>query len=230
MLVVSNNLPLVIQLITTTTLSNRRLGIPDAFVELQNVSSKTIELVYVSHPLESLRIEIRNESGMVISIGRYGSKYARIRSCVSILELKQNETYRHPVQLFGSVPSDQRIPGKYSGQLFYMFKNNEIPSDQFIFVIEASREKQTTHDTFLGNKDVSTPPLGLWLGADLGKPKRLCSQKCVACCRRDRIFRWVLIKSNLVLIYFLLVSSHDDAPNSRYSIRDNALRRDCLRT
>jgi len=105
------------------------MGIPDAEVQLTNVTNGALEIKYPIHPFRNLNFEVRDENNILISDEYYGLIYVSGFE-LQVLVLEPGETYKYPVVLFDNVSTKPIKPGLYKIQAVYALNERQIKSQE----------------------------------------------------------------------------------------------------
>src|SRR5690349_18993008 len=81
-------------------------------LELENVSSDTIEIEWQMNPLQYLNLLVTDCRGAIVSESHYGDQFSP-QERPSVLRLHAGEKYIGNVSLLGNVPKEKQLPGSY---------------------------------------------------------------------------------------------------------------------
>jgi hypothetical protein len=103
-------------------------------VELENVSTRTIEIEYDMHPLQHLDLVVTDGVGNIVSDRPYSDRFSPLGTA-RVLRLMPGEKVIAPVSLLGNVPKDKSPAGCYTVQAVYRWNGLEIVSEPFQVMI-----------------------------------------------------------------------------------------------
>ena len=94
-------------------------------VELENCSAAPLEIEYTMTPLQFLDLEVIGPGGEVVSEGHFSDRFSPTLE-PSVLRLAPGEKFTSNVSLLATVPRDKRLPGTYTVQASYRFRDRKI--------------------------------------------------------------------------------------------------------
>jgi hypothetical protein len=97
-------------------------------VEIENVSSRVIEIEVRMHPLQYLSLEIADAAGKPVPASPYGDVFSP-HSTTYLFRLAPGEKYIHNVGLLNGVPEEKRLPGIYMVRAMYKYKGLKAVSE-----------------------------------------------------------------------------------------------------
>ena len=89
-------------------------------IELENISSKVLEIEVQTSPLQYLNLVVTDAAGKVLSDSFYGDLFSPLAEPYT-LRLQPGEKFSAPVSLLGNVPEEKRQAGEYTVQPVYQY-------------------------------------------------------------------------------------------------------------
>jgi hypothetical protein len=108
-------------------------------VELENTSSEVLEIEFRMSRLQYLNLIVTDAKSRVISEGHYGDIFSPMAEPYT-WRLQPGEKYIGPVSLLGNVPDEKIMPGEYTAQAVYGYKDLRAVSEPFHVRLEGKDE------------------------------------------------------------------------------------------
>jgi hypothetical protein len=105
-----------------------------AEVELRNVSTTPVEVLYHMTALQHLNLVVARADGTVVSEGHFGDRFAPTLE-PQVLRLDPGQTFAANVHFFATVRCDPIAPGTYTVQAIYEYNGLRAVSDPVEVVV-----------------------------------------------------------------------------------------------
>jgi hypothetical protein len=97
-------------------------------VELENCSDAPLEIEYTMTPLQFVELEVIGPAGAIVSAGRFCDRFSPTRDA-AVLRLLPGGKFTANLSLLATVPRDKRLPGRYTVQASFCFRDTRVMAD-----------------------------------------------------------------------------------------------------